>query len=122
VTEIDALIYATGKIITCGNSAGPFAPNAPYDLAGCSNKLTIKGMMMAKKFALSRMTDPRCAPPDPVNCGTSPAASNKTNNQNHAAEFVSFNDSIYTNTPPGFSDLSSIYVPPVYIGEKKPRY
>lgn len=75
----------------------------------CSNQLVVRGLLMANTFRLNR-----------TNHNTSYTSS--AGDVDTSGEYVDFNNVLFTATPPGFSDLTKTYLPPVYLGEKRPRY
>lgn len=137
VTEIEASLYASGRIITCDTyankiSTGTKSATDPIGLAqakSCSNPLTVKGLMSAKGgFTLGR-NYVQFAGPGGIN---SRLASNNFTDPNfdakapgtqyygRPAEDVIFNGLLLFLPPPGFEDIQQIkdnkvqYLPDVY--------
>ena len=121
VTKLDGFFFAGdnnashGKINTCSGPGGvptlrdnyTSTPSGPfYKPSDCKNQLTVNGMLMGRTFRFNRTFN--------QNAGQG--------GRENSAEFVNVNNRIRTATPPGFSDLGTSYIPPVYLGEKRPRY
>jgi len=117
ISEVDGFYFVApnsatgdgGRINTCA------APNGiqtltygaggqpQYTVGDCINPLTVKGLMMANAFRLNRTTTPGGGATNP-------------------AEYVQFDDRLFTATPPGFSTLSQTYIPPIYLPDTNSRY
>jgi hypothetical protein len=101
---------SNGLINTCASADGAQTLQSGYTVngpSGCDTPLVVQGIMMAYGFRLDRTTPPT------TGGGTVPT---------NPSEYVQFDDRLYTATPPGFSDLSQTYLPPIYLPETNPRY
>jgi len=117
ITELDGFYYVgpdaagnNGRVNTCAGPDGRPTLESPsptgaaaYHVADCQKPLVVKGLIMANIFRLNRTTTPGAN-------GTNPA------------EFVQFDDRLYTATPPGFSNLTQTYLPPLYLPEINSRF
>lgn len=112
VTQLDGFYFvapdsagSNGLVNTCAglNGSPTLSPSGPYTVIQCQTPLTVQGLMMANAFRLNRTTDPGASDTKP-------------------AEYVQFDDRLYSATPPGFSDLSQTYLPPIYQPNANPRY
>lgn len=102
---------ANGVINTCSGPDGrptlQAVPGPAYSVSDCSaNRLVVQGLMMAYGFRLDRTYSPSVS----------------VSNSADAAEYVQFDDRLYTATPPGFSNLGQTYLPPIYMPQINPRY